>query len=100
MTIENKAFAERLSEFNSGYCKNVPSMVQTHDFVDNLIHTLFPIKRNCVVDPGEIAIEMERCAIKLRELLYSIRESLEPSPEEVVDAFFSRVPEAFEQLVE
>lgn len=100
MTIENRAFAERLSEFNSGYCENVPSMVQTHDFVDNLINTLFPIKRNCIVDPGEIAIEMDRCSIKLRELLYSIRDCLEPSPEGVVEAFFSRAPEAFEQLVE
>ncbi len=99
MKMENKAFANRLSEFNSVYCKEVPSMVQTHDFVDNLIQTLFPIKRNCVVDPGEVAIEIERCAIKLRELLYSIRKSIELSPEEVVDTFFSRVPEAFEQLV-
>lgn len=99
MTLENKAFAERLSEFNSGYCQDVPSMVQTHDFVDNLIHTLFPIKRNCVVDAGEIAIEMERCAIKLRELLYSIRAALKNSPEELMEAFFMQVPEAFEQLV-
>jgi len=99
MTLENKTFAQRLSEFNSGYCRDVPSMVQTHDFVDNLIHTLFPIKRNCVVDAGEIAIEMDRCAIKLRELLYSIRKSLESEPEELVEAFLSRVPEAFEQLV-
>ena len=76
MTFEHKAFAERLSEFNTGYCMDVPSMVQTHDFVDNLIHTLFPIKRHCVVDAGEIAIEIDRCAIKLKELLYSIRKSL------------------------
>lgn len=99
MTFENRTFAERVSEFNSGYCKDVPSMTQTHEFVENLIHTLFPIKRNCVVDAGEIAIEMDRCAIKLRELLYSIRNSMEASPGEVVEAFFSEVPEAFEQLV-
>lgn len=99
MTFENRTFAERVSEFNSGYCKDVPSMTQTHEFVENLIHTLFPIKRNCVVDAGEIAIEMDRCAIKLRELLYSIRNSMEASPGDVVEAFFSEVPEAFEQLV-
>ncbi len=99
MTFEHKAFAERLSEFNTGYCMDVPSMVQTHDFVDNLIHTLFPIKRHCVVDAGEIAIEIDRCAIKLKELLYSIRKSLGSLPEEVVESFFMQVPEAFEQLV-
>ncbi|MCK5135157.1 MAG: serine acetyltransferase [Bacteroidales bacterium] len=99
MTHKNQAFAERLSEFNKNYCMDVPSMVQTHEFVENLIHTLFPIKRNCVVDPGEITIEMDRCSIKLKELLYSIRKSLDRSPEEVVETFFSRVPESFEQLV-
>lgn len=99
MTFENRTFAERVSEFNAGYCTDVPSMIQTHDFVDNLIHTLFPIKRNCVVDAGEIAIEMDRCAIKLTELLYSIRKSIKRPPGELVEAFFLRVPGAFEQLV-
>ena len=99
MTLDNNAFARRVSEFNSTYCMDVPSMVQTHDFVDNLIHTLFPIKRNCVVDAGELAIEMDRCAIKLKELLYSIRESLEGDPEDLMSAFFNRAPQAFEQLV-
>ena len=98
MTNESGAFARRLSEFNSGYCMDVPSMLQTHDFVDNLIHTLFPIKRSCLVDPEEIAIEMDRCAIKLKELLYSIRKSLERSPEELVNEFLKGVPAAFEQL--
>lgn len=100
MTFDNRAFAERVSEFNAGYCMDVPSMVETHDFADNLIHTLFPIKRNCIVDAGEITIEMDRCAIKLKELLYSIRKSLKQSPEQLVEAFLSQVPEAFEQLIQ
>ncbi len=74
-------------------------MVQTHEFVDNLIRTLFPIKHNCTVDAGEIAIEMDRCAIKLRELLYTIRKSLEQPPEVLVEAFLNELPDAFEQLV-
>lgn len=74
-------------------------MVQTHAFVDNLVQTLFPIKNSCAMDPGEIAIEMDRCAIKLRELLYSIKGSISKSPEELVEAFFNEVPGAFEQLV-
>ncbi|MCK4749197.1 MAG: serine acetyltransferase [Bacteroidales bacterium] len=99
MNFKNQAFAERLSEFNTGNCMEVPSMVQTHEFVDNLIHTLFPIKRNSTVDAGEIAMEMDRCAIKLEELLYSIRKSLDAPPEVLVEEFFSRVPAAFHQLV-
>ena len=98
MTNHNRAFASRLSQFNSGYCADVPSMELSRLFIENLIHALFPIRQNCAVDEGEIAIELDRSAVKLRELLYSIRKSLDSSPSELVDDFFSRVPDAFEQL--
>lgn len=98
MTNQNKAFASRLSQFNSGYCADVPSMELSRLFIENLIHALFPIRQNCAVDEGEIAIELDRSAVKLRELLYSIRKTLDSSPSELVDDFFSRVPDAFEQL--
>jgi len=100
MTYNNKAFASRLSQFNSEHCSDVPSMELSRLFIDNLVHALFPIRQNCAVDEGEIAIELDRSAVKLRELLYAIRKSLNRSPMELVDDFFSRVPEAFEQLVE
>ena len=67
-------------------------------FIENLIHALFPIRQSCAVDEGEIAIELDRSAVKLRELLYSIRKSLDRTPEELVDDFFFSLPEAFEQL--
>ena len=50
------------------------------------------------MDEDEIALEMDRFGIQLKELLYSIRTSLDRSPEEVTDDFFARLPEAFEQL--
>ncbi|MFH0757152.1 MAG: serine O-acetyltransferase EpsC [Bacteroidota bacterium] len=98
MKNENNAFAERLSAYNTQYCMEVPSMVQTHAFVDHLIQTLFPIKNNCATEPAEIAIALDRCANMLRELLNTIRKSLSRSPEELVETFFSEVPEAFEKL--
>lgn len=98
MTYDNRAFAGRLSQFNSGYCADVPSMEPSRQFIDNLIHALFPLRKNCAVEEGEIAIELDRSAVKLRELLYSIRRSLDRSPQEVADQFFERVPEAFEML--
>jgi len=98
MTNQNRAFASRLSQFNSGHCADVPSMELSRAFIENLIHALFPIRQNCAVDEGEIAIELDRSAVKLRELLYSIKKSLDRSPTELVEEFFTRVPEAFEQL--
>ncbi len=98
MTYDIRAFAGRLSQFNSGYCADVPSMEQSQEFLENLIHALFPIRQNCAVEEDQIAIELDRSAVKLRELLYSVRKSLDRSPSELVDEFFSRVPEAFEKL--
>ncbi len=74
-------------------------MALTHEFVDLLIQTLFPIKRNCSVDEDEIAMEMDRCTIRLKELLYSIRTSLDRTPEELTGSFMAEVPGVFEQLV-
>ncbi len=74
-------------------------MDETHDFTSELIHSLFPMRRCHVAKEGKISLEMDRCAIKLEELLYSIRKSLDNTPEAVVKEFFARVPDVFEQLV-
>ncbi len=92
-------FARKLSEINKGYCMEVPSMVKTHEFVDNLIHILFPIKSNCKVDEEEIGIEMERCYVKLKELLYSLKNSMNRGPDEVAEAFFRELPGVYETML-
>lgn len=73
-------------------------MKQSQDFLENLVHALFPIRQNCAVEEDQIAIELDRSAVKLRELLYSIRKSLDRSPSELVEEFFSRLPKAFDKL--
>jgi len=99
--MENKKadLAVKLSSFNSQYYKEVPSMVETHHFVDTFIHTIFPIRRNRVEDAGELELELDRCSIRLKELLYPLRKSMEKSPQEIVETFFSRLPGVFDQLI-
>jgi serine O-acetyltransferase len=94
-----KDFAKHLSEVNTRNCMDVPSMVKTHEFVDDIIHTLFPIKLNCTLNPDEISIELDRCSIKLRELLQSIKGSLSDTPLEISGQFFEKVPEVFDKLI-
>ena len=98
MTFNKKEFASRLSQFYSRNYTDVPSKELSQQFMDGLIHALFPVRQNCALDEGEIAIELDRAAVKLKELLYSIRKSLDQNPDDLVEAFFSRVPEAFEML--
>ena len=62
-----------------------PSMVKTHEFVDNLIHLLFPIKLDCGINQTNIELELERCSVKLKELLLSVKGSLAGEPQEIAD---------------
>ena len=97
---ETSAFAKRLSQINNKYCMEVPSMTATHEFTDQLIHTLFPIKRNCMIHAGEITAELELGEGMLLALLHSISTSLDASPEEVLSEFNKQLPLAFDQLVD
>ena len=99
MKEKQRDFVRRVKEFNASHGTAVPSLDITREFTGNMIHALFPVKRNQAAEEKDISLEMERCSIKLKELLYSIRPSLSSSPEGVVEEFFSRVPAAFEQLV-
>lgn len=74
-------------------------MKVAHEFTDMLISTLFPIQQNGKAVPEEIEAELELCALKLDELLTSIRKSLELTPEELTSAFFEELPGVFEELV-
>lgn len=96
---ENRKLAKSLHDFSAKYNMDLPSTAETRAFVDTLIQTLFPIKRTCKLDEEGIALELDRCAITLNELLLSIRNSLDRSPEKIVREFFNRMPEAFEMLV-
>lgn len=100
MTYAMKDFARRLSRFNSEYCADVPSKELSQQFIENLVYALFPIRKNCAIDETEIAMELDRSSVKLRELLFAIRHSMDQDPDQVLETFFSRLPEAFEQLTE
>jgi serine O-acetyltransferase len=92
-------FAQHLSNTNKGYCMEAPSMVKTHEFVDNLIHLLFPIKLDCGINQTNIELELERCSVKLKELLLSVKGSLAGEPQEIADEFYKRLPAAFDAML-
>jgi serine O-acetyltransferase len=96
----NRILAKKLEKFNGRYSIAVPSTIETYHFVDSLIQTLFQIRRTCRLDEEGIALELDRCAITLHELLHSIRNSLKRPPEEIVQEFFGKIPGAFEMLTQ
>ena len=99
MNNNRAVLAGKLSEFNDQFSKETPCIQGTHDFADTFFQTIFPICRNRVADAGELEIELERCSVRLKELLYPLRNKMEPSPDEVVEEFFARLPEVFDRLI-
>jgi serine O-acetyltransferase len=91
--------ADKLNDFNNQFSQETPCIQGTHDFVETFIQTLFPICRNKTTEKGELEIELDRCSVKLKELLYPLRNKMEKSPEEVVETFYARLPEVFDRLI-
>ena len=99
MSKSTSLLAGKLSDFNNRFSRETPCIQGTYDFVETFMHTLFPICRNRFAEEGELEIELERCSVKLRELLYPLRNKMEKTPGEVVDTFFQQLPDVFDRLV-
>lgn len=99
MSKSKSLLAGKLSDFNNRFSRETPCIQGTYDFVETFMHTLFPICRNRFAEEGELEIELERCSVKLRELLYPLRNKMEKTPREVVDTFFQQLPDVFDRLV-
>ena len=70
------SFAKYLHSVNNGYCTDVPSMIDTHRFVDDLMVLLFPIKGNRKTDLRETQIRLERMRLRLKELLIPLEKDI------------------------
>jgi serine O-acetyltransferase len=95
-----KEFAKHISAMSKGFCMEVPSMVKTNNFVETMIHLLFPIKLDCKVEENEILLELERCSLELKDLLFSIRNSLPDTPENITAGFMEKLPEAYRAMID
>ncbi len=92
-------FAKYLDSINKSYCSEVPPMIDTHLFVDDLIHLLFPIKINKNINLQEIEIRLERMELRLKELLIPLQKSLKKEASVISKDFFLKVPEVFSVLL-
>ena len=94
------SFANYLFTVNNNYCSDVPSMVDTHRFVDDLMLLLFPIKGNRKIDLRETEIRLERMRLRLKELLIPLEKDIKESPEIIAKQFFDQLPGVYKHLLE
>ncbi len=95
-----ETFSELLSTINQSYCADVPSMIESHKFVDDLILLLFPIKENKNISKREIEIRLDRMKLRLKELLIPLEKDLSKKPESLVNDFFNQLPGIYRMLLD
>ncbi len=95
-----KKFAEFLYSINSNYCSDVPSMTDTHAYVDDMVYLLFPIKEKNNINLRDIEIRLDRMKLRLKELLIPLEKDLHKSPKELAAEFFEILPEVYKLLLD
>jgi len=78
---------------------NLPPVESTQQFVDELVMFLFPLKANRTVSLKSLQKELRRLRFRLSELLYPLHGDSEDEVTQVVEAFFSRLPEIYEKML-
>ena len=79
---------------------NLPEVESTHQFVDELVMFLFPLKGNRTVSLKSLQKELRRLRFRLSELLFPMQGDSEDEVNQVVESFFNRLPEVYRLLLD
>lgn len=93
-------FPEFLFSINNSYCSDVPSMTETHQFVDDIVNLLFPIKENKDISLRDIEKRLDRMKLSLKELLIPLSKDIPKTPKEIAVDFFNELPVIFRLMLE
>jgi serine O-acetyltransferase len=93
-------FPEELFHQMQSYSKGLPSPKETHEFVDSMIHFLFPLRNYRDVRVTHLRYEWERLRCLFVDLLASLGTRLHESPEVLAQRFFDTIPSIHQQLLE
>ena len=85
-------FPEFLYEQYTKYRKDVPSMIKSHRFTENIINFLFPFKidRKCTLP--QIELNLAQLQIDFKDLIGALEGTISQTVNEVTLAFFEKIP--------
>ncbi len=94
-----KDLPKYLFEQYKNFSREVPSIVKTHKFIDDLITFLFPIKadKECVIQ--QVKLNLLQLQIDFQKLLEPLEQKLTLSIDDLSNKFFSRVPDIYKNLM-
>ena len=95
----NSQLVKYLEKINNSYCSEVPSVIDSHSFIDDLINLLFPIRINRNFSAQEIEIRLDRLQLRLKELLIPLQKELQHEPAVVAHDFFEKLEDIYRLLL-
>ncbi|MFC5411862.1 serine O-acetyltransferase [Larkinella bovis] len=96
---EQQHFFERMATQNASFRYRLPSRPDAGRFIDNLIRFLFPITQDCqhfALSTGDTYHDLNN---KLSCLLKPLEEHLPAQREVLVERFFDRLPDTYDELL-
>lgn len=96
---DNKQFAEFLLDKYQDFRKDIPSMLKTHTFTENLINFLFPFKVDKKCTLPQIELNLAQLQIDFRDLLGPLEATLKRSISDITCDFFEAIPEIYKNLM-
>jgi serine O-acetyltransferase len=97
--LKTTPFAKKLYEQYTKYSHEIPSVKNTHKFVDDLVNFLFPIKSDRQCELNQIELNHAQLQIDFKNLLHPLEARLDGSIDEVSNKFFGEVPQIYENLL-
>jgi serine O-acetyltransferase len=98
MTPTN-AFLNRLYN-NQPELRTLPSKTKAHHFADQMIALLFPIRTETTPSLPQLELSLYHLKLELQEYLYPLSDRLKAPPQSIVEDFFDRIPEIYDELLD
>jgi len=94
-----KNFPKKLLSVTQSFCHEVPSLTKTHEFINEFINFLFPIRVDKSVSLLQMEATWEDLQRQFKVLVTPFQPLMKKSVEELANEFFGCVPEIHDKLL-
>ena len=94
-----KDFSNYLFDQYNKFRKEVPSMIKAHNFTDNIINFLFPVKTERRCTQPQIELNLAQLQLDFKDLLGPMEKVLDEPIDIMTDKFFKKIPDIYESLI-
>ena len=90
----------KIVHIQNNYCLDSPSVNSSHQFIEELIHFLFPIKDNKRLNDEETHFKLKELVSRLETLLKPLEANMKGSAAQLAIDFFHALPPVYDDLLE